>query len=269
MRRLASPRPAKVSPRPARGQSGGLVASDSRRGHTTVRIDRVNSLVCSYLGLRDYAEARLYQESLAKEVAAGARPGLLLLLEHPAVFTVGRHASLSDEVCTRLEASGVPLHRTGRGGGLTWHGPGQLVVYPVLPLRAAGRGVRAFVEALTRGVQAGLSAEGVESFCRTGAPGLFVGGENDGVRKIASIGLGVQRGVTLHGAAINLDARAKAGFLGLAPCGLTDVVATSVENERPGPPPRLEEFAQRLAPVLAEHLDFPEVTFVPAPGMES
>jgi len=277
LRRLASPRPTKVSPRPARGQSGGLVASYSRHGHTTVRIDRVNSLVCSYLGLRDYAEARLYQEALAKEVAAGVRPGLLLLLEHPAVFTVGRHASLSDEVCARLEASGVPLHRTGRGGGLTWHGPGQLVVYPVLPLRAAGRGVRAFVEALTRGVQAGLSAEGVESFCRTGAPGLFVGGETDkvrtdpqrGMRKIASIGLGVRRGVTLHGAAINLDARAKEGFLGLAPCGLTDVVATSVETERPGPPPQLEEFAHRLAPVLAEHLDFSEVTFVPAPGMES
>ena len=228
----------------------------------------MNLLACSYLGLQGYAEARRYQEALAKEVAAGTQDGVLLFLEHPAVFTVGRHASLSRDVRARLDASGTQLLRTSRGGGLTWHGPGQLVVYPVLPLRSAGRGVRVFVESLTRGVQAGLRAEGVQSLCRPGAPGLFVD-DDDGIRKIASIGLGVQRGVTLHGASINLDARAKEGFLGLAPCGLADVVATSVENERPGPAPGLEEFARRLAPVLAEHLDFAGVTFVPAPGMES
>ena len=226
------------------------------------------SLVCSFLGLQEYADARRYQEVLAGDVAAGSQEGLMLFLEHPAVFTVGRHARLSPDVSRQLESHDTPVVRTSRGGGLTWHGPGQLVVYPVLPLRSAGRGVRAFVESLTRGLQAGLRAEGVESLCRPGAPGLFVGEEGSG-RKIASIGLGVQRGVTLHGASINLDSRARDGFLGLAPCGLSGVVATSVENERPGPAPGLEEFARRLAPVLAEHLDFSGVTFVPAPGMES
>ena len=228
----------------------------------------MSSLACSYLGLQDYATARLYQEGLARRVAAGTYAGGMLFLEHPAQFTIGRHSVLPGEVEARLAASGTPVSRTNRGGDLTWHGPGQLVVYPVLPLRAAGRGVRAFVEGMTRGLQEGLRLEGVETWCQAGAPGLFVDGP-PASRKIASIGLAVQRGVTLHGASVNLDSRATEGFMGLAPCGLAGVVATSVENERGGEAPNPEGFARRLAPLLADRLDFSAATFVPPPGMES
>ncbi len=228
----------------------------------------MSSLACSYLGIRDYASARLYQEELARRVAAGTYAGGLLFLEHPAVFTLGRFAEIPANVRERLAASGLEVVRTNRGGGLTWHGPGQLVVYPVLPLRAAGRGVRAFVEGLTRGLQEGLRAEGVVTRCRPGAPGLFVGA-GPRLGKIASIGLAVQRGVTLHGAAINLDRRAADGFLGLAPCGLSGVDATSVETEMGRRALSPEAFAQNLAPVLAQYLDFAAATFVPPPGMEN
>ena len=154
-------------------------------------------LLARPLGRCPYATALALQEALLADVAAGAGEQILLL-EHPPVYTLGRGADAADlrDAPQRL---GVPVQRIGRGGGATFHGPGQLVAYPIVRLRAGGRDVHGYVRALERALIASCAAFGVAAAARDGETGVWVG-----ARKIGSIGIGVRRGVAYHGIALNV-----------------------------------------------------------------
>lgn len=207
----------------------------------------MSPLLWCHLGSLDYASGRRLQESLAAERARGDRDDLLLTLEHPPVWTVGRSGRAGAPV---RAPSGGRVLAVDRGGRLTYHGPGQLVVYPVVRLRARGRAVRAFVATLEEAVVAAARRFRVSARRRHGAPGVWAAGD----RKLASIGLAVRRGVTLHGAAVNVDRRAEQGFAGIAPCGLAGVRATSLEAEGAVPAPGVEAVARAVAEELARRL---------------
>lgn len=149
------------------------------------------------LGRRAYDEVLALQESLLAEVAEGA-PETLLLVEHPPVYTLGRGADAAD-LRGAPERLGVPWVRVGRGGGATFHGPGQLVAYPIVRLRAAGRDVSGYVCALERALIDTCAAFGVAASAPTGQIGVWVDG-----RKIGSVGIGVRRGTAYHGIALNV-----------------------------------------------------------------
>lgn len=195
-----------------------------------------------FLGRQDYAAARRMQTRLAELRARGGIDDLLLLLEHPAVVTVGRNAPEP----TAETSQGRPVVRTDRGGDVTYHGPGQLVGYPVCRLPARGRGVRNFVSAVEHALCDVALSLGIAATPRPGLPGVWA--DVDGTpRKLASIGLGVRRAITLHGFALNVDERAEDGFRGMAPCGLQGVRVTSLSALRAGRMPDLPTLAARVA----------------------
>ena len=151
----------------------------------------------------------------------------VLIVEHPAVITLGARKSenklLTDEEVIRSE--GIELVRVGRGGGTTAHNPGQLVVYPIIKLKSLGLDVNAYVRSLEQvGIEL-LGSLGIESDRRKGLPGLWIG-----EKKIASIGVQLKKWVSFHGMAININNDLSI-FEHIVPCGLKDVVITSVEKE--------------------------------------
>jgi len=204
----------------------------------------------SWLGRLDYDAALRLQAEAARRVAAGG-PEELLLLEHEPVFTLGRNASPADILFTpeRCGALGIAVREADRGGKVTYHGPGQLVGYPVLDLAPDRRDVKRYVtdleEVLIRvlddhGVAAGRAAlpERVTS--------VWVG--ND---KIAAIGVHLSRWVTTHGFALNVTDEALEGFRGIVPCGITDGGVTSMERVL-GRAPALRGVAGRVVARFAE-----------------
>ena len=195
-------------------------------------------LSVEWLGLVPYGEALALQEAAVADRAEGRTGDRLLLLEHPPVVTLGRATKpgslLFDEA--RLRALGIERFEVGRGGDVTYHGPGQLVGYPIVDLsRPDRRDVHRFLRELEAGLIDAL-AEWAIPACRVeGRTGVFVdrprsrkpGGPP---RKLASIGIGLRRWVTWHGFALNVDLDL-GGFDAIVPCGLPDVVMTSVERE--------------------------------------
>lgn len=217
-------------------------------------------LAWHHLGRLEYAAARRLQESVAAARAKGGGIDLLLTLEHPPVVTLGRRGIAQDEepaaALTGVARVGaVPWIRVGRGGGPTYHGPGQLVGYPVVALGTGGRGVRTFVTALEDVLCAVARHFGVAAVTRSGLPGAWVVHAGE-MRKLGSIGLAVRRGVTLHGLALNVRREAEAGFAGFNPCGLDGVAPTSLEAALDRPPPSLTCVAERLAQLLAERCGY-------------
>ncbi len=182
------------------------------------------------------------QTRLAELRGRGGIDDLLLLLEHPPVVTVGRNAPMP----SASESGGRSVVRTDRGGDVTYHGPGQLVGYPTCRLPARGRGVRSFVAAVEHALCDVALSLGVAATPRPGYPGVWAG-PRDAPRKLASIGLGIRRAVTLHGFALNVDERAERGFDGMEPCGLVGVKVTSLASLRAGPMPGLDALAARVA----------------------
>lgn len=195
-----------------------------------------------WLGRVPYRPAWELQERLCAQVQAGG-PEALLLCEHEPVITLGHRATDADLLAPpeALLHRGIECIRTSRGGQATYHGPGQLVIYPIVRL-SKDHGVVAHVEALGQAVVAVAAGLGVVgSFCREPV-GVFVG-----ERKLAAIGVKVKRRVTLHGLALNVRAEAAAAFRGalFVPCGRAGAPVTSLE----------EETGQALAPAaLAEPL---------------
>jgi lipoate-protein ligase B len=151
------------------------------------------------LGRRDYGEVLALQERLVVAVAAGEAPEQLLLVEHAPVYTLGRGADAAD-VRDAPQRLGVPLFRVGRGGGATFHGPGQLVAYPIVRLRAGGRDVAGYVRTLEQALIDTCAHYGLTAHAPAGETGVWVG-----ARKIGSIGIGVKRGVAYHGIALNVS----------------------------------------------------------------
>jgi lipoyl(octanoyl) transferase len=173
-------------------------------------------------GVVDYERAVDWQEALVEARRAGGADALLLL-EHPAVYTLGRGADVRH---LGLAANGpVPIVRTGRGGQVTFHGPGQLVGYPIVDLSAHRQDVHWYVRQLEQVVIDALATLGVEAGRVPGLTGVWVEG-----RKIASIGVGIRRWVTWHGFALNIGADLR-GFDAITPCGIDGVRMTSIARE--------------------------------------
>lgn len=205
-----------------------------------------------HLGRLDYEVARRLQERCAVERIGASVDDCLFTLEHPPVATLGRRATTDRErlLADFFARREIPLVRTDRGGDVTYHGPGQLVIYPVVRLSSHGRAVRTFVEALEAAMIDTASAFGFAATTRADAPGVFA---SSGA-KLGSVGLAIRRGVTLHGASLNLDARAERGFAGFDPCGLAGVRATSLESETGVAGPACDVAARVFARVLAARL---------------
>ena len=166
----------------------------------------------------DYAWAWELQRSLAAARADGETDDALLLLEHAPVYTAGRR-SLPEHV---IEELGAPLVETDRGGQTTYHGPGQLVGYPIVSLAAMGWGPRRYAAAIEQALIAALSGFGVEAWREEGLTGVWTDGG-----KVAAIGLKVARGVAMHGFALNVSTDLRA-YRAIVPCGVADRPVTSM-----------------------------------------
>ncbi len=200
---------------------------------------------CGFIGRVGYAEATALQESICAELRAGTGDEAFLLLEHPPVYTLGRNARRGDLLADpeTLTARGIEVHETDRGGQATYHGPGQLVGYPVLDLNPDRRDVRRYVRDLQQLLIRTLADFGVRAEARPQPEiGLWVG-----ERKIASFGVHLSRWLTTHGFALNV-ATDLSYFAGIVPCGLAGVEMCSVESLT-GHRPELEEVAR----VCIEH----------------
>jgi lipoyl(octanoyl) transferase len=178
------------------------------------------------LGTLGYREALELQERLVAERKAGVIPDQLVLLEHPHVVTLGRNAHISNVLASPevLERTGIALHETNRGGDVTYHGPGQLVGYPILDLTQYKRDVRWYVQMLERVIIATLAEYGVSGEHIEGLTGVWTEA-GDRKAKIAAIGVHISRWVTSHGFALNVDTDL-AYFQYIVPCGLTKPVTS-------------------------------------------
>ena len=170
----------------------------------------------------------------------------LLLLEHDPVYTIGRGGDLANMLATpeRLAELGTELVRIDRGGDVTFHGPGQLVAYPIVELRDP-LDLRRYVRALESAVIGTAAAFGVAADRVDGRPGVWV----DGRRKLAAVGVRVKRGVTTHGLALNVSTDL-AWFGEMIPCGIPDCEVTSLERET-GAPVEMALVADNMAAQLA------------------
>jgi len=178
-------------------------------------------LIIRDLGVCSYASALALQEDLVARKIAGEADDHLLLLEHEPVYTLGRGAEERDLLGADM-LLGVPVFRVGRGGGVTFHGPGQLVAYPILTLRHGGRDVHRYVRMLEDVLIATCADFGVAGERRAGLTGVWI---ED--RKIASIGVGVRRWTTFHGIALNVSTDLRF-FERIVPCRMPDVRMTSM-----------------------------------------
>ena len=198
-----------------------------------------------WLGRVSYARGLELQAEAAERAARGEGE-TLLLLEHEPVFTLGRNASRSEILFTpeRCRELGIEVHETDRGGKITYHGPGQLVGYPILDLSPDRRDVRRYVRDLEEVLIRLLAAIGIRGE-RSGRPervtSVWIG--ND---KIAAIGVHIARWITTHGFALNVTEEPRAYFGGIVPCGISDGGVTSIERASGRRFP-VEEIAGRIA----------------------
>jgi lipoyl(octanoyl) transferase len=203
----------------------------------------VDELWVAQLGITPYAEALALQERLRRLRQDGAVPDVLLVLEHPPVYTRGRRTQAGDlpRGAAWYRERGIAVEDSDRGGRVTYHGPGQLVAYPIMGIDSVPGHVRALEEA----VVAALRDEGIEAEARA-VPftGVWTGGA-----KIASIGVHVSRGVTTHGLAVNVDNDLRP-FDWILPCGMAEARVTSIARET-GRSGSLPCFRRRLAHRLA------------------
>jgi len=194
-------------------------------------------------GLVDYREAWEEQKRLHEAVVAGAQPDTVLLLEHPSVFTAGKRTEPADR-----PFDGTPVVDVDRGGKITWHGPGQLVGYPIVrlpdPVDVVAYVRRTEQMLIDVCAEFGVTVERVE-----GRSGAWIRATEGGLdRKIAQIGIRVSRGVTLHGFALNCDCDLS-NFNRFIPCGIRDAAVTSLSAEVGRPVPVAE-----VLPVVERHL---------------
>lgn len=180
-------------------------------------------LEVSVLGSIEYLAAWALQRDLHAEVADGSRENTLILVEHPSVYTAGRRTELADR-----PINGVPVIDVDRGGKITWHGPGQLVGYPIVKLKEATN-VVGFVRTLESALINICAELGLEAQQYCERSGVWIRDEK-GDRKIAAIGIRVARGTVTHGFALNVNPDLKY-FTEIIPCGLPDVITTSLEQE--------------------------------------
>ena len=199
------------------------------------------------LGMLDYQAAwDLQRETAAARIAGG--PDTLLLLEHPAVYTAGKRTEDHER-----PLDGTPVVDTDRGGKITWHGPGQLVGYPIIGL-AEPLDVVNFVRRLEESLIAVCSEFGLDAGRVDGRSGVWLSPDaHRPARKIAAIGIRVARGTTLHGFALNCDCDLRA-FSAIVPCGIADAGVTSLTAEL-GRRVCVEDVRARVADAVGDALD--------------
>ena len=171
----------------------------------------------------EYQKAWDAQRRIHEEVASGVRPNTLLLLEHPSVYTAGRRTDDSER-----PTDGTPVIDVDRGGRITWHGPGQLVGYPIVKLQKPTELV-GFVREIEAALISVCADLGIIAVRVDGRSGVWICDER-GDRKIAAIGIRVAKGVTMHGFALNVNPNLEA-FAQIVPCGITDADVTSLQLE--------------------------------------
>jgi lipoyl(octanoyl) transferase len=197
-----------------------------------------------------YGEALAAQRRLAKARQESEIPDVLWLLEHPPVYTRGRRAA-DEELPMGVEwyeAQGIEVHETDRGGRVTYHGPGQLVAYPILSLKPYGDDVHEYVRRLEQVAIAALADHGVQAQTIEDLTGVWTKGEDR--RKIGSIGVHVSRGVTTHGLAVNVSNDLQP-FEWVVPCGIERARVTSLSREL-GAEEGLDAFADGVTARFAE-----------------
>jgi len=205
-------------------------------------------LTVEHLGTVSYRPAWELQDELADQRRSRRIGDRLLLLEHFPVFTIGRGGNKANLLASpeRLREIGAELIRIDRGGDITFHGPGQIVAYPIVELRDP-LDLRRYVRTLEAAVIATTAAFGVEAGRLDGSPGIWVNGQ----RKLAAIGVRVRRGVTTHGLALNVNNDLR-WFDEMIPCGIPDKEVTSLALELGHPAP-MDDVADELARQLADH----------------
>ncbi|CAB4555824.1 unannotated protein [freshwater metagenome] len=198
-------------------------------------------IALTHAGLVEYEQALALQRKFHKEIVAGSRPNSLILLEHPSVYTAGKRTQDFEK-----PSDGTPVIDVDRGGRITWHGPGQLVGYPIIKL-AKPTELVGFVRTLEGALielcsEFGISAERVD-----GRSGVWIVDEK-GSRKIAAIGIRVASGVTMHGFALNVCPDLTP-FTQIVPCGIDDAAVTSMALEL-----SREITIDEVSPVLEKYL---------------
>lgn len=202
--------------------------------------------VVEIVGPADYRAVHRFQEALVEGRAAGTCPDTVLVLEHSPVITVGRHRGADAHV---LRPEGVPVVEVERGGDVTWHGPGQLVAYPIVALAEGERDLRAHLRHLEEAVIDLLALQGVEAGRDPRNTGVWTGSPP---RKVCSIGIACRRWVTWHGLALNLTADLDA-FRRIRPCGFEASVMTRLADHLDRCPDR-HQLVEPLSRALAHHL---------------
>ena len=193
-------------------------------------------------GLVEYARALEWQRARAAALADGGEGEALALLEHPPVYTLGARGDDSHLLASpqALAAFGAEVVSTDRGGNVTFHGPGQLVAYPILDLRSRGVGAASYVRSLEAIMIEAAARFGVHGERVRGRPGVWVDGA-----KLAATGVRVKRGVSSHGLALNVSTDLE-WFARIVPCGIPDIEATSLERLL-GEAPAMREVEDALA----------------------
>jgi lipoyl(octanoyl) transferase len=177
-----------------------------------------------WLGRISYSDALVRQEQLLEQRRANEIGDTILLLEHEPIYTIGRSRDRSS-----LEKTSTlphPVAETNRGGQATYHGPGQLVGYPILDLKNHGQDLHAYLRTLEQAIIDFAGAHGIGAERREGLTGVWIG-----PRKLASLGVGVRHWISMHGFALNVSADLT-GFDAIVPCGIRDVEMTSIDRER-------------------------------------
>jgi lipoyl(octanoyl) transferase len=199
------------------------------------------AIALSRQGLVEYQKAWDAQRRIHEEVASGERPNTLLLLEHPSVYTAGRRTDEAER-----PADGTPVIDVDRGGRITWHGPGQLVGYPIVKLQKPTELV-GFVREIESALINVCEDLGISGVRVDGRSGVWIC-DDRGERKIAAIGIRVAKGVTMHGFALNVNPNLEA-FGQIVPCGISDADVTSLQLEL-GRPITVNE----VAPLVERHI---------------
>lgn len=216
---------------------------------SNIIMKNTKKILYKYLGRVSYSRGLNLQEKIQKMMIDGqiTAPGVILFLTHDPVITTGKHGNENNLLVNsrELQNSGIEFVRTSRGGDATYHGPGQLVCYPLINLRRFHLGVRSYIQSLENIIIKYLSGLGVE--CRTvdGLHGVWAGNQ-----KIASVGVRVKRHVTMHGFALNIsNDLSPFGFIN--PCGMEGASITSVK-ELTGKSPDLSECAETIIELLVQ-----------------
>jgi len=183
----------------------------------------MRQLSCEWLGEISYDSALERQHAMRELVLEQQHSGAVLLLTHPPTITIGRHGNAQNVLLSDAQRSVVTIHHVERGGDVTYHGPGQLVGYPIIDLSAMGiRGIKRYLEKLSLVLQRVVARWGIQAEWDEKIPGLWVGNQ-----KIAAFGIRVTRHVTTHGFALNVSPNLE-HFRWIVPCGIQDCGVTSL-----------------------------------------